>query len=232
MKRLGQLLLLISVFGALPCKADILVTLDGQQIETRGPWEVRGRQVVFTTPEGRLRAIRVSEVDLEASELATNPPAPAPPPPPPPPAPKAAPIPARMPSASDSDIVIDNRALEEDGSWLKRYLHRSLRVEENKMDQKLTYNSEYYLYDAWPSYRATKRDGIKKMVSICASYDSLHRKFYEIQQLVTFISELEACIDDIEKLHVGSYNSLSHLKRALKMAKEEPDDFLEIYGAD
>jgi hypothetical protein len=74
-------------------RADWLVTLEGARVETRGPWEVRGRMVVFTQTGGTLSSIRLSEVDLEASRAATDeaaapPPAPAPaeaPPPPPPP---------------------------------------------------------------------------------------------------------------------------------------------------
>ena len=59
-----------------PASADVLVTRDGQRIETDGPWEVKGRQVVFTNTAGVLSVVRLSEIDLEASELATNPPEP------------------------------------------------------------------------------------------------------------------------------------------------------------
>ena len=62
--------------AAVPSWADILVTRDGQRIETDGPWEVKGRQIVFTTASGVLSAVRLSEIDLEASELATHPPEP------------------------------------------------------------------------------------------------------------------------------------------------------------
>lgn len=73
------LLLAMSCLAA-PSWADILVTHDGQRIETDGPWEVKGRQVVFTTATGVLSAMRLTEVDLEASEKATNWQAPPPPP--------------------------------------------------------------------------------------------------------------------------------------------------------
>ena len=70
--------------GSQPSNGDVLVTADGTSIQTDGPWEVKGRQVVFTSEDGRLSALRLSEVDLEASHAATelqkNPPAPAPPP--------------------------------------------------------------------------------------------------------------------------------------------------------
>ena len=63
-------LLAALVLGA-PAFGDLLVTRDGSRIETRGPWEVRGRLVVFTQPDGTLASIRLREVDLEASEDAT-----------------------------------------------------------------------------------------------------------------------------------------------------------------
>ena len=52
--------------------ADWLVTVDGSRIETKGEWEVDGRRVVFTLPNGTLSAMRASEVDLEASRAATE----------------------------------------------------------------------------------------------------------------------------------------------------------------
>lgn len=67
--------------GSPAALADVLVMNDGSQIETRGEWEVRGRQVRFTLPNGVLSVVRLSEVDLEASRAATeaaNNPAPAP----------------------------------------------------------------------------------------------------------------------------------------------------------
>ena len=69
--------ILISVFcwlaiAAVPSQADVLVTRDGSRIETQGPWEVKGRQVLFTLPNGTLSAMRASEVDLDASRAATD----------------------------------------------------------------------------------------------------------------------------------------------------------------
>ncbi|MEM9290195.1 MAG: FxLYD domain-containing protein [Acidobacteriota bacterium] len=52
--------------------ADWLVTRDGSQIETEGPWEQKGRLVVFTDAEGQLRSLRASDVDFEASAEATE----------------------------------------------------------------------------------------------------------------------------------------------------------------
>jgi len=51
--------------------ADWLVTREGARVETRGAWEVKGRQVVFTLPNGTLSSLRLDEVDLEASASAT-----------------------------------------------------------------------------------------------------------------------------------------------------------------
>ncbi len=52
--------------------ADLLVTRDGESIETRGPWKVKGRQVIFTDIRGVLSSLRFDDVDLEASEEATR----------------------------------------------------------------------------------------------------------------------------------------------------------------
>lgn len=52
--------------------ADVLVTLEGEAIETTGPWKVKGRQIVFTSLTGVLSSMRLSEIDLEASNQATR----------------------------------------------------------------------------------------------------------------------------------------------------------------
>ncbi|MEE8524694.1 MAG: FxLYD domain-containing protein [Thermoanaerobaculia bacterium] len=72
--------------------ADWLVTGDGARVETRGPWEVKGRQVVFRLPNGTLSSLRLAEVDLEASASATAE-AQKPPPEPEPPEPENRPPP-------------------------------------------------------------------------------------------------------------------------------------------
>lgn len=69
MKRLAVLLLLAVV--ASPAAADWLVTRTGERIEIRGPWQLKGKLVVFTRVDGSLASLRVSEVDLKASERAT-----------------------------------------------------------------------------------------------------------------------------------------------------------------
>ncbi len=58
---------------ALPpaARADWLITTEGGRVETRGPWEVKGRLVVFATADGALSSLRVTQVDLESSRRAT-----------------------------------------------------------------------------------------------------------------------------------------------------------------
>ena len=68
MKRLAVLLLLAA---ATPAAADWLVTRTGERIEIRGPWQLKSKLVVFTRVDGSLASLRVSEVDLKASERAT-----------------------------------------------------------------------------------------------------------------------------------------------------------------
>lgn len=50
---------------------DILVTVAGEHIETQGKWRVEGRQVLYTNLSGNLSSLRLSNVDLEASERAS-----------------------------------------------------------------------------------------------------------------------------------------------------------------
>ncbi len=61
------LALLVSLF-ALRATADWLVTVDGTQIETQGPWEVKGKLILLTLPGGALSSIRLADIDLDASE--------------------------------------------------------------------------------------------------------------------------------------------------------------------
>lgn len=68
----GLIVLLIAGLMALPAAADWLVLTDGSRVETAGPWELRGRLVVFTAASGELASLRVNDVDLEASEQATT----------------------------------------------------------------------------------------------------------------------------------------------------------------
>ena len=58
--------------GAGAARADWIVTTDGARLETKGPWKVDGRRIVFTQPNGQLSALRADEVDLDQSALATQ----------------------------------------------------------------------------------------------------------------------------------------------------------------
>jgi hypothetical protein len=62
---------LLAAFGPLPAAADWLVLRDGSKVETQGPWQVKGRVVVFDLPSGQLTSLRLAEVDLAASDEAT-----------------------------------------------------------------------------------------------------------------------------------------------------------------
>lgn len=65
------LLLLIVLLLVPAASADWLVTKEGAQIETQGPWKVKGAVVVFTLPNGTLSSMRVRELDLDQSALVT-----------------------------------------------------------------------------------------------------------------------------------------------------------------
>ncbi|MCB1050651.1 MAG: hypothetical protein H6510_12240 [Acidobacteria bacterium] len=52
--------------------ADVLVTTSGKTLETNGPWEIRGKFIVFRNPEGEMVQLPASMVDLERSKIATE----------------------------------------------------------------------------------------------------------------------------------------------------------------
>jgi alginate production protein len=51
---------------------DWLITVDGQRLETDGPWTVQGKRIVYTTPTGTLVSVTASNIDLAASQLFTE----------------------------------------------------------------------------------------------------------------------------------------------------------------
>jgi hypothetical protein len=61
-------LLGLAVLTAMPIRADVLVTTDGSVVETQGPWQQRGKMVVFTGANGQLSALRVEDVDFAATD--------------------------------------------------------------------------------------------------------------------------------------------------------------------
>jgi hypothetical protein len=53
-------------------RADWLVTREGGRVETKGPWQMKGKLLVFTrADDGALASLRATEVDLDASAKAT-----------------------------------------------------------------------------------------------------------------------------------------------------------------
>jgi len=68
---LGSLAALATA-GAPRAGADWLVTRQGARVETRGPWQEKGKLVVFSRPDGSLASLRLTDVDLAASRKATR----------------------------------------------------------------------------------------------------------------------------------------------------------------
>lgn len=56
----------------MPAAADWLVTVDGRRIETQGPWQIKGKAVLFTQTDGRIDQLPRNYIDFEASERATR----------------------------------------------------------------------------------------------------------------------------------------------------------------
>jgi len=77
-KRLGivrgaALGLLVLGAAALPARADWLVTREGGRVETKGPWQVKGKLVIFTrAADNGLASLRLADVDLDASAKVTS----------------------------------------------------------------------------------------------------------------------------------------------------------------
>jgi hypothetical protein len=65
----GALALLL--LGPAPLHADWLVTRQGERFEIRGTWQLKGKLVVFTLPNGTLSSMRADRVDIDASKQAT-----------------------------------------------------------------------------------------------------------------------------------------------------------------
>jgi hypothetical protein len=58
--------------SAAPAAADWLQMRDGSRVETKGAWQQRGGQIVFTLPNGTLASVRAADVDVEASARITQ----------------------------------------------------------------------------------------------------------------------------------------------------------------
>ena len=72
MKRSALILLGILAAAGSPAAGDWRVTRDGGRVETKGPWKVKGKLVVFTQTDGSLSSLRLTDVDLETSRKATS----------------------------------------------------------------------------------------------------------------------------------------------------------------
>lgn len=59
---------LLAWAATLSAGAETLVTTDGSEIQTRGPWQQKGKMVVFTDPNGQLSALRAEDIDFEATQ--------------------------------------------------------------------------------------------------------------------------------------------------------------------
>ncbi len=51
--------------------ADWLITLEGQMIETSGPWIVNGKSLTYIDLDGARQSLQLADIDLEASEETT-----------------------------------------------------------------------------------------------------------------------------------------------------------------
>jgi hypothetical protein len=72
--RIAAALAALALVASAPLRADWLVLKSGARIETQGPWQVRGRQVRFTTAKTMLlQSLPLDEVDFEASKGASGP---------------------------------------------------------------------------------------------------------------------------------------------------------------
>jgi hypothetical protein len=67
----GVAVVLAMAAGA-PARADWLVTKEGGRLEIKGTYKTKGRVLIFTLPNGTLSSMRLEEVDLEASRIATE----------------------------------------------------------------------------------------------------------------------------------------------------------------
>jgi len=71
MRHLTAAFALLLLAAVAPARADWLVTRAGGRIETQGPWQVKGKLIVFKGTNGALGSLRLADVDLPASQTAT-----------------------------------------------------------------------------------------------------------------------------------------------------------------
>ncbi len=71
-RRTCVLAVLLAGATAAALHADWIVTHKGEKFEIRGAYQVKGKLVVFTLPDGTLSSMRASAVDFDASQQATD----------------------------------------------------------------------------------------------------------------------------------------------------------------
>jgi hypothetical protein len=59
------------LLGPAPLHADWIVTRQGERFEIQGTWQLKGKLVVFTLPNGALSSLRADRIDIDASKEAT-----------------------------------------------------------------------------------------------------------------------------------------------------------------
>lgn len=66
-----RLLLMAVLVLVAPASADVLILRDGSTVPIQGNWEIKNGTVIFTLPNGTLGSLRLRDVDLDASAVAT-----------------------------------------------------------------------------------------------------------------------------------------------------------------
>ncbi|HEY6324753.1 MAG TPA: FxLYD domain-containing protein [Thermoanaerobaculia bacterium] len=59
------------LLGPAPLHADWIVTRQGERFEIQGTWQLKGKLMVFTLPNGTLSSLRADRVDIDASKQTT-----------------------------------------------------------------------------------------------------------------------------------------------------------------
>ncbi len=228
---LGSLALGGSLVFAGSAAADVLVTRHGQQIQTDGPWEVKGRQILFTSPEGRLSSVRLSEIDLEASELATHPP----------PEPEKVVEPEPAPEPKEPILVLTDKDI---GGFDRDTFLGTIVLEVN--DVLRSVDDIGLVPEDHPDLQA-EIDRITLLVDelmtmiqdSCSGYETLDQPVEHVQDAMEFFPrDLESCAEELEtrgkesadpKLRDGALEMAGKMKKMAREFQADPDAFVEKY---
>ena len=229
------LFLSVSALGALlgpvdAADADVLVTRHGRQIQTDGPWEVKGRQILFTSPEGTLSSVRLSEIDLEASELATHPPAPV---------------------ESDEDeaprvvkepvLVLTDKDIGgfDRGTFLGTIVLEVNDVLRSADDIGLVPESHPDLQRELDELTLLVDQLMTMIQDSCSGYETLDQPIEYVENALEFFPrDLEGCADELESrgkessnqaLRDGALKMATNLKKLAKEFQVDPEAFVEKY---